>query len=168
MQSIIPATGYIDCITYVVMEKSMLCGQNTSWEMFFYCLTEQPNPHSAAHRTRVASGCGTAPHPPGGAASSCSSPHPAATSLSIPGAQSRDLSRGSRALGSSCRLLCLHHTVTKTENLRVTSPLSPKPEKSFGLPAALVYLWPGGCCRKRGGRSGMNSETGTSLPGCKK
>lgn len=55
-----------------------------------------------------------------------------------------------------------------TENLQVTSPLSPKPKKMFELQSALVYLWLGVCCRKWGGRSGMNPETGTSLTGCKR
>lgn len=136
--------------------------------MFFERLTEQPNPHSAGHRTSVASGCGTSPHPPGGAASSYSSPHPAATSPSIPGARSWNLSQEPRALGSSCPLLYLYHTVTMTENPQVTPPLSPKPKKMFELQSALVYLWPGGCCRKWGGKSGMNPEIGTSLTGCKR
>lgn len=146
----------------------MLCEQNTSWELFYECVTEQPNPRFAAHRTCVASGCGTSPHPPGGAASCYSSPHPAATSPSIPGARSQNPPHKSRALGSPCRLLRLHPTVTMTENLQGTSPLFPKPKKTFELQRALVYLWPGGCCRKWGGKPGMNSETGTSLTGCKR
>lgn len=146
---------------------SMLCGQNTSWEMFFERLTEQPNPRSAGHRTHFAQGCGTSPHPPGGAASSYSSPHPAATSPSIPGARSWNPTQEPGALGSSCPLLDLHHTVMMTENLQELSPLSPKPKKMFELETALEYLWLGGCCRKWGGKSGMNPETGTSLTGCK-
>lgn len=121
------------------MVKSMLFGQNTR-EIFSEYLTEQPNPHSAGRRTCVASGCGTSPHPPGGAVSSYSSPHPAATSPSIPGARSWTLSQEPCALGSSCPRLYLHHRVMMTKNLQVTSPLSPKAKKMFDLQSVLVYL----------------------------
>lgn len=152
----------------VIKGKSMLCGQNTSCEMFFECLTEQPNPHSAGRRRCAASGCGTSAHPPGGAASSYSSPHLAATSASMPGARSWNRSQEPRDPGSSCPLLYPHHTVMMTENLWVTSPLSPKAKKMSELQSPLVHLWLGGCCRKQEGKSGMNPETGTSLVGCKR
>lgn len=146
----------------------MLCGQNTSCEMFFERLTEQPNPHSAGHRSCVASGCGTAAHPPGGASSSYSSPHLAATSPSMPGARSWNRSQEPRDPVCSCPLLYLHHTVMMTENLSATSPLSPIGKKMSELQSALVNLWLGGWCRKWEGKSGVNPETGTSLAGCKR